>query len=219
MCIRDRFCSAPFTITPAMAGEAEPPIIINPANNSQLNPEQKQSLQFNWTMPGGAAAGTQYKLRIIEVSDPGMNYRDMLHNDRYPAFFETTVSAAPMYLYTAANPPFKEDKTYAFVVRAFNAIGTATVNYKNDGYSAVSYTHLVQARGKDGYIEIYWPKGTGRNNFTYYNVERSEDGKTFHKIHEKPLVFNMDVINEFVYADSVQNYKTDVYKRQLYDRG
>ncbi|HHU96424.1 MAG TPA: TANFOR domain-containing protein [Petrimonas sp.] len=130
--------SPPFTISPAMAGAAEPPIIINPANNSRLNPEQKQSLQFNWTMPGGAAAGTHYKLRIIEVSDPGMNYRDMLHNDRYPAFFETTVSAAPMYLYTAANPPFKEDKTYAFVVRAFNAIGTATVNYKNDGYSEIN---------------------------------------------------------------------------------
>jgi TANFOR domain-containing protein len=130
--------SPPFTISPAMAGAAEPPIVINPVNNSRLNPEQKQSLQFNWTMPGGAAAGTQYKLRIIEVSDPGMNYRDMLHNDRYPAFFETTVSAAPMYLYTAANPPFKEDKTYAFVVRAFNAIGTATVNYKNDGYSEIN---------------------------------------------------------------------------------
>ena len=43
-----------------------------------------------------------------------------------------------MYLYTAANPPFKEDKTYAFVVRAFNAIGTATVNYKNDGYSEIN---------------------------------------------------------------------------------
>ena len=132
------FCSAPFTITPAMAGEAEPPIIINPANNSRLNPEQKQSLQFNWTMPGGAAAGTHYKLRIIEVSDPGMNYRDMLHDDRYPAFFETTVGAAPMYLYTTANPPFKEDKTYAFVVQAFSAIGTTPVNFKNNGYSEVA---------------------------------------------------------------------------------
>ncbi|MGI6573249.1 MAG: fibronectin type III domain-containing protein [Fermentimonas sp.] len=91
-------------------------------------------------------------------------------------------------------------------------VDTAYYLYPGGAINDVRAPSLVQARGKDGYIEIYWPKGTGRNNFTYYNVERSEDGKTFHKIHEKPLVFNMDVINEFVYADSVQNYKTWYYR-------
>ena len=134
-------CSPPFTIMPIAV---EPPIIINPVNNSRLNPEQKQSLQFNWTMPGGAPAGTQYKLKIIEVNDKSGNFRDMLHNDRYPAFFETTVSATPMYLYTAANPPFKEEKTYAFVVKAFTGpammdnMTHGRVTFKNNGYSEIN---------------------------------------------------------------------------------
>ena len=134
-------CSPPFMVTPPMQSALEPPQLIQPYDGSELPPEQKQTVQFTWTMPPGAPATTQYMIKIIEVNDRYANYRDMLRNSSYPAFFETTVRGVPTYLYTPANPAFKEDKMYAWVVRAIgNNINTPaaivpSVTFKNDGYS------------------------------------------------------------------------------------
>ncbi len=134
-------CSPPFVITPPMLSALEPPQLIQPYDGSELPPEQKQTVQFTWTMPPGAPATTQYMIKIIELNDRYANYRDMLRNSSYPAFFETTVRGVPTYLYTPANPAFKEDKMYAWVVRAIGdnvSMQTAIVpgtTFKNDGYS------------------------------------------------------------------------------------
>ena len=134
-------CSPPFMVTPPMQSALEPPQLIQPYDGSELPPEQKQTVQFTWTMPPGAPATTQYMIKIIEVNDRYANYRDMLRNSSYPAFFETTVRSVPTYLYTPANPAFKEGKTYAWVVRAIgNNVNTPaaivpSVTFKNDGYS------------------------------------------------------------------------------------
>lgn len=134
-------CSPPFMVAPPMLSALEPPQLIQPYDGSELPPEQKQTVQFTWTMPPGAPATTQYMIKIIELNDRYANYRDMLRNSSYPAFFETTVRGVPTYLYTPANPAFKEDKMYAWVVRAIgNNINTPaaivpSVTFKNDGYS------------------------------------------------------------------------------------
>lgn len=134
-------CSPPFMVTPPMQSALEPPQLIQPYDGSELPPEQKQTVQFTWTMPPGAPATTQYMIKIIELNDRYANYRDMLRNSSYPAFFETTVRSVPTYLYTPANPAFKEGKTYAWVVRAIgNNVNTPAaivpgVTFKNDGYS------------------------------------------------------------------------------------
>ena len=134
-------CSPPFMVTPPMQSALEPPQLIQPYDGSELPPEQKQTVQFTWTMPPGAPATTQYMIKIIELNDRYANYRDMLRNSSYPAFFETTVRGVPTYLYTPANPAFKEDKMYAWVVRAIGdnvSMQTAIVpgtTFKNDGYS------------------------------------------------------------------------------------
>ena len=134
-------CSPPFIITPPTLSALEPPQLIQPYDGSELPPEQKQTVQFTWTMPPGAPATTQYMIKIIELNDRYANYRDMLRNSSYPAFFETTVRGVPTYLYTPANPAFKEDKMYAWVVRAIGdnvsmqvAIVPGTT-FKNNGYS------------------------------------------------------------------------------------
>ncbi|BAR48109.1 TANFOR domain-containing protein [Tannerella forsythia] len=134
-------CSPPFMVAPPMQSALEPPQLIQPYDGSELPPEQKQTVQFTWTMPPGAPATTQYMIKIIEVNDRYANYRDMLRNSSYPAFFETTVRSVPTYLYTPANPAFKEGKTYAWVVRAIGdnvntpAAIVPSVTFKNDGYS------------------------------------------------------------------------------------
>lgn len=125
--------SPPFTIMPVAV---EPPIIIQPYDGAEIPAELTQALQFTWTMPPGAPATTQYKLKIIEINDRGLNYRDILRTDAYPAFFETTVTGIPLYLYTIANPAFTEDRSYAFVVRAIDPLGRT--NFKNGGYSEVA---------------------------------------------------------------------------------
>ena len=134
-------CSPPFMVAPPMQSALEPPQLIQPYDGSELPPEQKQTVQFTWTMPPGAPATTQYMIKIIELNDRYANYRDMLRNSSYPAFFETTVRGVPTYLYTPANPAFKEDKMYAWVVRAIgDNVSTQTAivpgtTFKNDGYS------------------------------------------------------------------------------------
>ena len=134
-------CSPPFMVAPPMLSALEPPQLIQPYDGSELPPEQKQTVQFTWTMPRGAPATTQYMIKIIELNDRYANYRDMLRNSSYPAFFEKTVRGVPTYLYTPANPAFKEDKMYAWVVRAIGdnvstqvAIVPGTT-FKNNGYS------------------------------------------------------------------------------------
>ncbi len=138
-------CSAPFVIAPLAINAIEPPQIVQPIDGSELSPEQLHTLQFTWTMPPGAPANTQYMLKIIELNDRYANYRDMLRNSSYPAFFETTVTGVPTYLYTPANPAFKEGKTYVFIVRAFSPAGVAPTNYKNDGYSEPATFTFKQA--------------------------------------------------------------------------
>jgi TANFOR domain-containing protein len=129
------FCSPPFSIISDFTA-VEAPQIIQPPDNSMLTPEQLQTLQFTWTMPPGAPATTQYRLRIIELNDESANYRDMLRTEAYPAFFETTVTGVPTFLYTIANPPFRPDKAYAFIIRAIDPLGNT--NFKNSGFSEVN---------------------------------------------------------------------------------
>ena len=135
------FCSPPFLVSemiPEAGLEIEPPIIIQPYDGSELLPEQAGTLQFTWTRPPGSPPETQYRLKMIELINPRPNYRDMLRNNTYPTFFETTVGSVPTYLYTAANPALNKDRYYAFVVQAVSPIGTAPANFKNDGYSEPS---------------------------------------------------------------------------------
>ncbi len=151
-------CSAPFVIAPLAINAIEPPQIVQPIDGSELPPEQMRTLQFTWTMPPEAPANTQYMLKIIELNDRYANYRDMLRNSSYPAFFETTVTGVPTYLYTPANPAFKEGKTYVFIVRAFSPAGVAQTNFKNDGYSEPATFTFKQAVKVELPVNVEPPK-------------------------------------------------------------
>jgi len=75
-------CSPPFMVAPPMQSALEPPQLIQPYDGSELPPEQKQTVQFTWTMPPGAPATTQYMIKIIELNDRYANYRELI--DAYP---------------------------------------------------------------------------------------------------------------------------------------
>jgi fibronectin type 3 domain-containing protein len=78
---------------------------------------------------------------------------------------------------------------------------------------------LFKATPLDEAIELTWSKDYNQGKFSTYRIERSDDdGKTFQKLNDAPLLFlNNDEAEtaDFVYLDSVEhNYKT--YQYRLY---
>ena len=123
-------CSAPFSVS-----SVEAPIIISPVNNISLREHEAKNVVFTWTRPVSAPMNTQYKLKIIELNNPGDNYQDKIRSEAYPSFFETTVTGNT-YLYSYANPALTPGKTYAFVVSAIDPVGRTA--FRNKGFSEVN---------------------------------------------------------------------------------
>jgi TANFOR domain-containing protein len=123
-------CSNVFTVA-----SVEAPIIIQPLNHISLREHETKNLVFSWTRPAYAPVNTQYKLKIIELTDKSENYQDKIRSAGYPVFFETIVTGNT-YLYSAANPSFTEGKTYAFVIAAVDPMGRTA--FRNKGFSEVN---------------------------------------------------------------------------------
>jgi len=76
--------------------------------------------------------------------------------------------------------------------------------------------------GRESAIVLSWGKKLHQAYFTAYQIERSEDGKNFYSLTEKPYLNAIDVNNEdwqasYVYIDSVENYKKYHYRLRGYD--
>ena len=123
-------CSNSFNVS-----SVEAPMIISPMHQASLRTPEAKNVVFTWTRPANAPLQTQYKLKIIELTEGSGNYQDLIRSTGYPAFFETTVTGNT-YLYTAANPPLKEGRSYAFVVAAVDPMGSTA--FRNKGYSEVN---------------------------------------------------------------------------------
>lgn len=154
-------CSAPFYVS-----SVEPPMVINPLNNTSLNETTAKNLVFNWTRPVNSPITTQYKLKVIELNDLNDNYQDKIRSDAYPTFFTTTVPANA-YLYSVANPLFTKGKSYAFVVQAIDPAGGTA--FKNNGYSEVNvFTYpqeeqITQTENIESNFEFFNPRKFNSN--------------------------------------------------------
>jgi TANFOR domain-containing protein len=120
-------CSVPFTIS-----NIEAPVITQPFCHEHITPLTPQNIIISWTMPAGAPPTTQYRLRMVEVSPSGHDPNDAIVSQ--PPFFETTVTGN-VFLYGPAQPALVEDKTYAFVITAFDPMGQLV--FRNGGRSEV----------------------------------------------------------------------------------
>jgi TANFOR domain-containing protein len=123
-------CSNMFNVS-----SVEAPMIISPMHQTLLRAPEAKNVVFSWTRPANAPLQTQYRLKIIELAEGVGNYQDLIRSSGYPAFFETTVTGNT-YLYSAANPPLKEGRTYAFVVAAVDPMGSTA--FRNKGFSEVN---------------------------------------------------------------------------------
>jgi len=137
----DETCSPPFNV--AML---EPPVVIQPMNETTIANMEPQNVLFNWTLSPGAPITTRYTLRIVEMT-PNVNPNDALRARNYPMrFFETTVTGNS-FLYTAAAPRLEPGKKYAFAVTAADPVNNAT--FRNNGMSEV-HTFQINQPVADG---------------------------------------------------------------------
>jgi len=120
--------------------------------------------------------------------------------------YQDSINVNPKYKYTY--------RVYAAVSHPVIKIDTAYYFYTGNLKDEKKAPEMVLTRGLDRKIEVYWPKSSPQNNFTSYNVERSADGKKFTRLNKTPLMFSGSdtTTKEYVFGDSVENYKTWHYR-------
>lgn len=145
---------SPMGCTTVRLTQLEPPILIKPFEDEEVRPFQPQNVIFTWSPSAGAAPGTQYKLKIIELLDSKRNHNDAFLSSTQPAFFEKTVSGN-VYVYGPADPQLVVGRKYAWVVAALDQISVGGRNtkegaaFRNGGRSEVrSFTYRNQ-NGRD----------------------------------------------------------------------
>jgi TANFOR domain-containing protein len=110
---------APFGCGQFRLVSLEPPILIKPLEDEEIQYFTPQNIVFSWTIPPGAEPGTRYRLRVVEMLDPKRNINDAIQTAYQPVFFETTVQGN-IYVYSSADPPMVPGRKYAWAVTALD---------------------------------------------------------------------------------------------------
>lgn len=193
-------CSNPINIM-----QINPPTLIAPSCEAAIAGTMPQNMIFTWLPAPGAAAGTQYRLKIVELVPNTRNANEAMNSATTPAFFET-VTTAYSFFYGPAQPALKDGKRYAWRVTALNPIGSAATqksNFQNNGNSEVcSFTYqkaAVASSGPASYginlvkpikgekissgygLEFSWT-ASGKSNLSGYELQFTDSYKQDQKI-------------------------------------
>lgn len=141
-CLRAYDYQGTTPLSPDMAGCAviqlshyDPPIIIQPTDDSNVWANNPQLLNFVWT-PAGIPGTTRYTLRLVDMTDTGLfNPNDAFAGMVLP-FFEKTNLFNNTFVYTNADLPLQTGHRYAVQVQAYDP--SQQLSYKNGGRSAVT---------------------------------------------------------------------------------
>ncbi|MCC7466750.1 MAG: hypothetical protein IT261_10795, partial [Saprospiraceae bacterium] len=113
----------------------DPPVIVQPADKSQVQTMQPQFVNLGWT-PSGIGGVTRYKLLLMDMTANGLFNPNDAFNMGFPPYFEKDNLITLGYPITLADPPLKPGHTYALRVQAYDPMGN--LKYKNEGRSAVT---------------------------------------------------------------------------------
>ncbi|RXR21128.1 hypothetical protein EQG63_04080 [Flavobacterium amnicola] len=115
-----------------------PPQLITPRCDEPIMAGTIQNVIFSWLPSAGAPAGSQYKLKIVELIPATRNPNEAMNSATTPAFFETTTTAFS-FVYGPAQPQLKKGKKYAWRVTLLPAgVRSGTpLNTQNKGNSEV----------------------------------------------------------------------------------
>ncbi len=158
-------CSNPFMVQHLETPEIN--FINSESCGATLSATTPQNVTVNWTIPGGAPAGTQYNLTIIEVIPNDRDPEDAIRSATSPVFFERTTST-PMVVLGPADPPLEEGRRYAMRVQAYSPSGSY---FRNNGYSPVcSFQYGVGIGGAGVTVEAVYPVNNDYIPFSYIPI-------------------------------------------------
>jgi TANFOR domain-containing protein len=136
----------------------EPPIILRPQNETEVMISTPQNIQFAWTVPAQAPAGTRYIFRIKELPN-GQNPNNIMRlGTPYILEQQTNVN---FLNYGSSFPSLVAGRSYAFSVQAVDPTGRTS--FRNQGYSEV-YQFIYKTpvvRSTDNAIAILVPQKCG----------------------------------------------------------
>jgi len=162
----------------------QPPMLIAPADGSEIENTMSQQIIFSWTPSPGAPAWTSYILKIVEITDPVRDPNDALLSATTPAFFEEEVFGTS-FLYGPAQPLLDPGKRYAFQVIAseretntrFENFGRSEVfsfRYGKESDNILAFPELVVTappafeKGTDGIKSWAMPNSSVSGILQYY---------------------------------------------------
>lgn len=122
--------------------QSRPPMLVLPANRSQVEQREPQGIVFQWTPRQLNVSNVEYELSLVELWDTGVDPQAAFLSA--PPIFQTTTRATS-YLYGPADPLLLPNRTYGWRVRARPANGADDVSlFQNQGYSEIySFVHLA----------------------------------------------------------------------------
>lgn len=122
-------CTAPFLIV-----AVDPPILVNPVDQSELMPQVPQAFNINWIPVTIANPDLRYRLKMIDITNFDQNLYDALDSDNFLFYSEEDIIGNSIF-YGSDKPLLDSGHTYALRVEAYSLTGA--INVKNDGKSDV----------------------------------------------------------------------------------
>lgn len=122
------------TCTNFIINSYDPPIILNPQNNTVVNKLTPQNILFNWT-PVGIPGNTQYSFKLVDLNiTPVNNPNDAFKNNISPFFQQNNILTSSL-VYDNTKPILLDGHNYALQITAYSISNRAL--YKNNGNSQV----------------------------------------------------------------------------------
>ncbi len=149
-------CSNPFPVK-----FIDPPVIITPENNQSLEPGLAKYFGFSWTPALGATMPVNYMLKIIEVNNPVTDLNSLMNSISVPYLLQENIFTTN-YLYSPADPPLENGKTYGCQVIAYDPQNL--IKFVNDGKSVpvlFSIAEPVESDAKALILTAPYLSGTG----------------------------------------------------------
>ena len=160
-----------------------PPLLSLPQDKANYPFREPQQIVFQWTPRHQALSNVEYEFTLKEIYDPSIGIENAFAYS--PTIYSTTVYGTSLPYNTAINPPFLENRTYAWQVRAVVRDGFDELNvFENNGFSEIRSFSLMpackppiapSARQEGAYERIDWtPSDAARPQVVAYRGKENQ---------------------------------------------
>ncbi len=159
----------------------DPPLLVQPQNESIQKIQNPQNLVFQWTPRHRQANTVEYEFVLTELLVPD-NFNGNLQNlflSQPPYYRTTTLNSS--FLYGPTLPPLIAGRTYGFRVRAVAKKGFEEIGiFRNDGYSEVGIFHYGEKNRAPVILSARWGNDA-KPLITWKGIERHAQFEVFYK--------------------------------------